>query len=182
MTVVAVPKLTHTGTQRLILDEALFQEIQEYYRGHAGSPEETNPYLSASRPGTKPASITELHSSMKQKLHDALLPICMEWANRKLRPTFVYGVRTYHDGAVLKVHVDRPVTHMVSAIINVDQKVRTPWALLVQGEVTDVQPWKQVYLAPGEVLLYEGHRLAHGRPNALDGDSFANAFVHYALG
>lgn len=181
MTTVAVPKLTTTGTKRLILDEALFQEIQEYYRSNAKSPEEANQYISASKANQRPTSLTELHQSMKDKLHSTLQPICTEWTNRKLRPTYVYGIRTYHDGAILKVHVDRPTTHMVSAIINIDQKVRKPWPLLIQGEAGDLQAWKQVFLAPGEVLLYEGHRLAHGRPNAFEGDFFANVFVHYAL-
>jgi prolyl 4-hydroxylase len=36
-----------------------------------------------------------------------------------------------------------------------------------------------VYLKPGEMILYEGSRLCHGRPEALQGESYANLFVHF---
>lgn len=37
----------------------------------------------------------------------------------------------------------------------------------------------EIVLAPGVMVLYEGARLAHGRPKPLDGDRFANFFVHF---
>jgi len=38
----------------------------------------------------------------------------------------------------------------------------------------------EVYLQPGQVVLYEGAWLRHGRPQRFKGDNFANVFVHYA--
>merc|ERR1711879_377368 len=38
---------------------------------------------------------------------------------------------------------------------------------------------KEVYLQPGEMVLYEGARLQHGRPKRFDGDEFGNVFVHF---
>ena len=34
-------------------------------------------------------------------------------------------------------------------------------------------------LLPGEMLLYESAALVHGRPYPLDGEAYANAFVHF---
>ena len=33
-------------------------------------------------------------------------------------------------------------------------------------------------MQPGEIILYESARLMHGRPEPLDGISFANFFIH----
>merc|ERR1712083_637479 len=38
----------------------------------------------------------------------------------------------------------------------------------------------EVYLKPGEMVLYEGTWLRHGRPMRLKGDEFANIFTHFA--
>lgn len=176
------PKLTPDGRRRLLLDDALFAEIQDFYRSHTKLPEPADDYIQTTKAGKVPTYVTNLHTSLQSKLHAYLKPICEDWTKRKLVPTFVYGVRTYEDGAVLRVHRDREQTHIVSAIINVDQKVRKDWPLLIQTEAGSPQAWSQVFLAPGEVLLYEGCRLAHGRPTPFEGDFFANVFVHFALG
>ena len=36
-----------------------------------------------------------------------------------------------------------------------------------------------ITLEPGEMILYEGHRLVHGRPYPFNGTRFANAFIHF---
>jgi prolyl 4-hydroxylase len=44
--------------------------------------------------------------------------------------TSFYGIREYHRGAELRMHVDRVATHVFSVIINVDQVgVDEPWPL-----------------------------------------------------
>merc|ERR1719343_142929 len=37
----------------------------------------------------------------------------------------------------------------------------------------------EVYLQPGELVLYEGAWLRHGRPMKLRGDNFSNVFAHF---
>ena len=38
----------------------------------------------------------------------------------------------------------------------------------------------EVYTQPGEIILYEGAWLRHGRPMRFKGDEFANVFSHFA--
>ena len=48
--------------------------------------------------------------------------------------------RKYTNGSVLRMHVDTVGTHVVSAIINVDQDVEKDWPLLIldhQGEFAE---------------------------------------------
>ena len=37
----------------------------------------------------------------------------------------------------------------------------------------------QVYLEPGEMALYEGHALIHGRPKPFNGTTFTNCYCHF---
>ena len=91
-------------------------------------------------------------------------------------PTFVYGIRIYEKGAVLSSHRDRLKTHIISAIINVDQKVDEEWPLVIEDNYYRKH---QILLQPGEMVFYESARLVHGRPIPLKGKHFANIFCHF---
>jgi prolyl 4-hydroxylase len=116
----------------------------------------------------------------------------------------IYGVRVYTSGSILATHVDRDPL-ISSAIINVDQRVNVPWPL----EVYDHEGMAHnLTLEPGEMILYESHSVLHGmivndtsflyyflctlthpnwlqmhlnegRPFALQGEYYANIFVHF---
>ena len=45
------------------------------------------------------------------------------WAGVKLQTSAVYGVRVYCSGSTLVNHVDRSDSHIIFAILNIDQKV-----------------------------------------------------------
>ncbi len=44
-----------------------------------------------------------------------------EWCGVELEPTEIYGIRRYREGSWLQLHVDRMNTHIVSAILQIDQ-------------------------------------------------------------
>lgn len=102
------------------------------------------------------------------------------WTKRKLKHTASFGVRMYGREGVLFNHLDHTKTHIASAILQVSQQMDdgNGWPLEVIDPSKDGS--REVYLQPGEMLLYEGARLVHGRPKRLKGDEFANAFVHFA--
>jgi len=101
------------------------------------------------------------------------------WTNRRLKPTSTFGVRVYRRGSTLLNHVDRKDSHIVSAVLQVAQDVDEDegWPLEVLSGTKDCY---EVYLQPGQMVLYEGARFKHGRPMVFRGDEFANLFVHYA--
>ncbi|KAJ1449361.1 hypothetical protein M885DRAFT_535999 [Pelagophyceae sp. CCMP2097] len=122
---------------------------------------------------------TPLPPALKQFVFDELKVVMEAWApsTAPLRGTSAYGVRTYESGSYLHLHVDTASTHVVSGILNIAQDVRTPWPL----EILDHSgKHHAVVMQPGDLLLYESAKLLHGRPQPLDGDSYANVFVHYA--
>lgn len=90
-----------------------------------------------------------------------------------------YGVRVYRSGSVLGLHCDSLSTSALAAIVHVRQ--RTPLATSWPLEIRDhAGQWQSVLLTePGQVLLYEGAKLPHGRPEPLNGTEFANLFFYF---
>lgn len=79
-----------------------------------------------------PTLVTHLSPELKLKLSNELLPILEDWyAKGPLTLTSIYGIRKYVNNSELKMHVDTLSTHVVSAIINVDQDVDEDWKLLI---------------------------------------------------
>jgi prolyl 4-hydroxylase len=104
----------------------------------------------------------------------------LEWwtGGQPLIPTATFGIRIYHSGSMLINHVDRADTHLASAVIQVAQEgMGTGWPLEIMHP--DDGTVAEVYLQPGELVLYEGARFLHGRPMRLNGTSFANIFSHF---
>ena len=98
------------------------------------------------------------------------------WAQRPLQHESTYGIRAYRHNAVLLNHRDVEVSHVVSAVLNVNQTLEEGWPLYMQTGADD--EYAEVYLQPGYMALYEGARLRHGRPIRFRGDEFAMVFTH----
>ena len=63
----------------------------------------------------------------------------------------------------------------VDALCRVDRDTDEPWPLCVEDGAGGRH---HVVLEPGEMLLYEGARLRHGRPYPLCGASYAGIYLH----
>jgi len=118
------------------------------------------------------------HRKMHQLITSEMKRVLEWWTGMPLVHTATYGVRTYHRGSVLIDHVDRHDTHIASAVLQIDQFADEGggWPLevmLPEGTVGEV------YLQPGEMVLYEGAWLRHGRPMRFRGSNFSNVFVHF---
>ena len=102
--------------------------------------------------------------------------IMEEWANVKLdKNGVIYGIRRYTRGSILLQHVDKIPSHIISAILQIDQKVDKDWPLtIVDHKGNKVK----INLKPGEMVLYESATVPHGRQFPLNGDYYDNLFVH----
>jgi prolyl 4-hydroxylase len=95
---------------------------------------------------------------LKQHIWNAARDTISEWTGQQLAECSLYGIRVYHEGAVLAPHVDR-LPLVSSAIINVDQDVDEPWPLEVIGHDGIAV---NVTMEPGDLVLYESHSIIHG--------------------
>ncbi len=133
-------------------------------------------YVEIQETGEFGSDVIELPDELRKEIHDSLKPQLETWSKTELIPTFVYGIRVYKKGSVLISHRDKLKTHIISAIINVDQMVDEDWPLIIEDNYYRKH---HVFLNPGEVIFYESARLDHGRPLPLKGNKFANIFCHF---
>ena len=170
---------TEIGFKKDKLDESLFKKILAFYfdnRQLKQSEHVGGGYIKV--PGTsQPGSdLVELPKDLRDAIHASLKKPLEEWSRIELLPTFVYGVRIYRAGSVLMPHRDRQKSHIISAIINIDQEVEEAWPLVIEDNFYRKH---NVFLEPGETVFYESGRLSHGRPFPLNGTRFANIFCHF---
>lgn len=78
----------------------------------------------------------------------------------KLQPTSVYGIRRYHNRwegrfpvtssrSSLISHMDKPWSHVISAILNIGQQVEEDWPLFIKDQEGEGH---RVVLRPGEMI------------------------------
>jgi len=167
------------GFAKSSLAAPLYKRISDFYHAnHQSHVEEfvDGDFINGTQTTCAPSSLLDLPSELKQAVHDHMKPALEEWANTRLEPTYVYGIRTYHDTAKLKTHRDRLNTHIISCIINIYQDVEEDWPLQIEDNYYRVH---SVIMAPGEVVFYESARLNHGREIAMKGKAYANIFCHF---
>jgi prolyl 4-hydroxylase len=117
----------------------------------------------------------------------AVQPIMESWTGQSLILTSIYGIRAYYKGAILAPHVDR-LPLVSSCIIHVASSSSSSQKQEEEGTSSD--PWilevidhhgqaHNVSMDPGDMVLYESHSVIHGRPYPLQGDHYANIFLHF---
>jgi len=174
-----IPNYTRKGFETDQLTKPLFQKITAFYQKNLDKQfdeTEASDHIYKKGEDSFGSSLVQLPQSLMDEIHACLKPNLEVWSGVELDPTYVYGIRIYHNGAILKPHRDRIRTHIISAIINVDQDVNKAWPLMIEDNYCRRH---EIILKPGEVIYYEGARLSHGRPLALDGRRYANIFCHF---
>ena len=75
-------------------------------------------------------SLENAGQTLKSAIWEAAKSTIEHWTGMEQKPTSMYGIRVYTEGAILNPHVDR-LPLVGSCIINVDQDVDEPWVLEV---------------------------------------------------
>lgn len=171
-----IPNYTCSGIKKLRIPSGLYQRLMNFYEQNKGRAriEIVRDYIE--NPDGAGSELIELSNPLKAEIHGQLRLICEEWCGADLEPTYVYGIRKYKSKTILKPHRDRIETHIIGAMLVVTQNVNEEWPLEIED---NYYRRHEIVVAPGEMILYEGGRLKHGRPKPLNGDYFCNVFVHY---
>ena len=154
----------------------VFEDLRTFYeRNAANAVDEHVPgYIAGDQ--TVASHLLQLPAELQRHVHDGLYLTMEQWSHMALMPTYVYGIRRYVRGATLKVHRDRSSTHVFGATLSIAQQVDEDWPLIIEDHFGRRH---EITLQPGEMLLYEGERLLHGRPTPLRGEFYAGVFAHY---
>ena len=180
-----IPQLTSTGFKKLDIPAKLYERIMTFYKEGLktsipefdpnDSDDDLNNFISSDS-SHYPTKMIPLNDEMKNLIFREVQIELERWSKRKLAATYCYGIRTYNRGAILKKHTDGFETRIISAILNIDQKIDAPWALQIDDH-DGVE--HEVYLEPGQMVFYESAILSHGRVKPFEGDYYSNLFVHY---
>jgi len=172
-----VPPVTPTGFEHRQLPPETFKWLKAWYDREKLRQEVIE---SSSGPCMNqhiaPSSVTHLTPDHKTRLSNEVRSILEDWHGGPLSLTSIYGIRKYTNGSVLRMHVDTVNTHVVSAIINVDQDCDEDWPLLILDHHDNEHT---ISMKPGDMVLYESAKLLHGRPSTFKGRHYDNIFIHY---
>jgi len=189
----SMPRVTN-GSGILLMNQTEFmrKSIVEWFEAEKGNLIDH---------GVVPGGYTNTHIIGIQKLNLDLYPsmhsiivaemrqVLQWWTGLKLKHTSTFGLREYKRGSMLINHVDRMDTHIASAVIQVEQENMDegggwPLEVLLPAGCTTTEPEEchrtEIYMQPGQMALYEGGKIMHGRPMRLRGERFGNIFSHFA--
>ena len=114
---------------------------------------------------------TDLLNEMRERL--------TKWIGYKstLQHVSTYGIHEYTRGSSLGNHYDKKNTHVISAIIHLEDKSDKPWELYIEDH--QFRP-HSVTMEYGDVIFYESTTCLHGRPSPFEGDSHRNMYIHFS--
>lgn len=165
------------GFAKTKIDSSLHERLLGHMRTnlHKFRMEPSNDYLLTENPRSYP-SLLHQDENFNQRLLADLQPAHEKWCGTQVKKAACYGIRVYQPGSYLFNHIDHTRSHVVSSTICVDHRLRDRWPLYIED---DNGTPHELAIEPGEMVFFEGARLTHGRPYALDGEYYANIFVHY---
>ncbi|KAL3904051.1 MAG: hypothetical protein SGILL_010216, partial [Bacillariaceae sp.] len=93
-----------------------------------------------------------------------------QYTSQKLVLTGSVGVRAYSQGTIIAPHVDE-LPFVLTAVLHIAQdRIEGEWPLqLVAREVDGSDSLQNIQTSPGEMVIYEGTSVIHGRPSRLQG-------------
>lgn len=187
-----VHNFTDVGFEVRATPEDVLTELRQFYmRDRLKANPENHPFDDPNLSGRESDTwLLGLPNRLKNKVIEAVKPIVAEWSGLpidELEMTAAYGIRLYHSGSILRRHVDRIDTHILSAIIEIehlgvegaegnDENGRRSWPLQIMDHAGKEH---NVPDNAGQLILYESSTCAHGRETPFRGREMANVFVHF---
>ena len=174
-----IPKLTIDGvTPPNQIDPSIHNQILQFYQ-HAKQNNQTY------REHTNDFFHKDYNNNMftlpvqHRQLLETFIQYQVEWwSYLNTHHTATYGLREYGKTSKLPLHTDVQTTHILSAIVNIDQDLGggPDWPLVIYDNHCNK---REVYLKPGQFILYESATCEHGRPDRFQGNRFVNVFLHF---
>ena len=127
------------------------------------------------------SNILDINSAPPQLRSDLLnqmKELLTKWINYKstLQHVATYGIREYTRSSSLGNHYDKKNTHVISAIIHLEDKSDKQWPLYIEDHNYKAH---QVTMEYGDVVFYESTTCFHGWPTEFEGESHRNMYIHF---
>lgn len=171
-----MPAMSPVGFAVVKTPEHVHSKLKDFLDAHKDQQELPQDYpTNVITPGETPPVFIHNQALNNEVMHD-VKHVLEEWVSMPLVPSAAHGLRVYRPGNVLKWHVDRLQTHIVSTIVHVDRDSDEPWPLWIEDIHGTIH---HVDVKPGEMILYESAKLPHARPIPFTGRFYTSLFVHY---
>lgn len=172
------PTFTEKGYNKMRMPAEIYKYLLEHVKSTDRTKEDSNNIFRRTSSGPPPYLI-QIQPEKKQWIFDTLKPILEEWSGLKgMVGTSAYGPREYRRGSSLRMHVDTGNTHIISAILHIDREnMDKDWPLVI---INREGKRENIYMEPGDMVLYESASLPHSREQPLEGDYYTNMFIHFA--
>jgi prolyl 4-hydroxylase len=176
-----LPTFHPVGFEKVRLKLDCVDAVKQWFLSHDNDNKWTDEVISGeveSGLKTKHLNIHDAPAELLNDLHTTFKDILTKWIEYKtpLMHTATYGIRKYLRGSQLAKHYDKKNTHVISAIIHLDDVSDKPWTLYIEDH--HFRP-HQVSMEYGDILLYESTTCLHGRPTPFEGESHSNVHVHF---
>jgi len=104
-------------------------------------------------------------------------PIFDNWCKVPIEFSYMYGIHSYKNKEIIELHREHLQTHHISAQILIDKDKDWNFDLYDHGNNLNTIPTLNI----GDIILYEGAKLLHGRPLPFEGTYYDILYVHYKL-
>ena len=108
---------------------------------------------------------------------NSLKPIFDSWCKMPIDFSYMYGIHSYKKGEKLPLHREHLQTHHISAQILIDKD--KDWTFDLYDHEGNLHTTSTSNI--GDMILYEGAKLLHGRPLTFEGTYYDILYVHYKL-
>jgi hypothetical protein len=143
----SMKNLTEIGFQKIRAPPHLKELIEEFWNKNSNKDKEENwgvgnTYLNHWDSPTTLVSVDDIGlrgsgTKLKEHIWAAASAVMEEWTHQELQPCSLYGIRVYHEGAIMMPHVDR-LPLVASAMINVAQDVDEDWPTVSTGDTISI--------------------------------------------
>jgi len=155
------------------MDTCVLNEKKSIIPKGNGTRSEDLPFNRAQDGKQQPSLIEDVAENIA--ILNEMKPLFESWSGVELEGTSAYGIRAYLDDWSFMMHLDKLSTHVISGIYHVDRSEDAePWPIVIEDFLGNTN---QIYMEPGDLLLYEGSKLPHGRPEKFDGSYYANLLL-----
>jgi prolyl 4-hydroxylase len=166
------------GFEKIKLDLNIIKNIKEWMNENNDNFEDEPNEGHIKANTTKVLHFSKAPQSLQLELVAEMQKLLTKWIGYKSELTHVatYGIREYKRGSSLKNHYDKKDTHVISAIIHLDDKCDKKWPLYIEDH--NYKP-HDITMEFGDVVFYESTTCKHGRPTEFEGEYHRNMYIHF---
>ena len=118
----------------------------------------------------------ELPPSLKTQIEAHIKPQLEKWAGINLTLSEVESIQTHGDKATISSHRNSKDSQIISCMMRISQDIDENWQFQIEDHF-----YRQhdIVFQAGDMLFYEGARLAHGREVPMNGRHVTDLLCHF---